>query len=150
VELSTLQGQLSLASKEVENFNTRIENVRWERSELDKRESAAADSRQSLESELASSRERLASIEDETRSLQSQLDAAITGEQEFTTALNELRTNLAVEKRAKQSAEEQQRPMEARLSELREVAIRREAEIENFTNRIQSAADENLSLTAQA
>jgi len=150
VELSTLQGQLSLASKEVENFNTRIENVRWERSELDKRETAAADSRQSLESELASSRERLASIEDETRSLQSQLDAAIAGEQEFTAALNELRTNLAVEKRAKQSAEEQQRPMEARLSELREVAIRREAEIENFTNRIQAAADENLSLTAQA
>ncbi|MGJ8644303.1 MAG: chromosome segregation protein SMC [Luteolibacter sp.] len=150
VELSTLQGQLSLASKEVENFNTRIENVRWERSELDKRETAAADSRQSLESELASSRERLEAIEDETRSLQSQLDAAIAGEQEFTASLNELRTNLAVEKRAKQAAEEQQRPMEARLSELREVAIRRETEIENFTSRIQAAADENIALAAQA
>ena len=150
VELSTLQGQLSLASKEVENFNTRIENVRWERSELEKRETAAADSRQSIESELAASRERLTSIEDETRSLQSQLDAAIAGEQEFTAALNELRTNLAVEKRAKQAAEEQQRPMEARLSELREVAIRRETEIENFTNRIQAAAEENVALAAQA
>lgn len=150
VELSTLQGQLSLASREVENFNTRIENVRWERSELEKRETAAADSRQSIESELGSSRERLASIEDETRSLQSQLDAAIAGEQEFTAALNELRTNLAVEKRAKQAAEEQQRPMEARLSELREVAIRREAEIENFTNRIKAATDENIALAAQA
>ncbi|MEP4809661.1 MAG: chromosome segregation protein SMC, partial [Luteolibacter sp.] len=140
VELSTLQGQLSLASKEVENFNTRIENVRWERSELEKRETAAADSRQSIESELAASRERLEAIEDETRALQSQLDAAIAGEQEFNTSLNDLRTNLAVEKRAKQAAEEQQRPMEARLSELREVAIRREAEIENFTARIQAAA----------
>ncbi|MEP2776460.1 MAG: chromosome segregation protein SMC [Luteolibacter sp.] len=150
VELSTLQGQLSLASKEVENFNTRIENVRWERSELEKRETAAADSRQSIESELAASRERLEAIEDETRALQSQLDAAIAGEQEFNTSLNDLRTNLAVEKRAKQAAEEQQRPMEARLSELREVAIRREAEIENFTARIQAAADENASLAAQA
>ncbi len=150
VELSTLQGQLSLASKEVENFNTRIENVRWERSELEKRETAAADSRQSIESELAASRQRLEAIEDETRSLQSQSDAAIAGEQEFTAALNELRTNLAVEKRAKQAAEEQQRPMEARLSELREVAIRREAEIESFTTRIKAAADENIVLATQA
>ncbi len=149
VELSTLQGQLSLASREVENFNTRIENVRWERSELEKRETAASDSRQSLESDLASSRERLEAIEDQTRALQSQSDAAIAAEQEFSSALNELRTNLAVEKRAKQSAEEQQRPMEARLSELREVAIRRETEIESFTQRIQGAADENASLAAQ-
>ena len=149
VELSTLQGQLSLASREVENFNTRIENVRWERSELEKRETAASDSRQSLESDVASSRERLEAIEDQTRALQSQSDAAIAAEQEFSAALNELRTNLAVEKRARQSAEEQQRPMEARLSELREVAIRRETEIESFTQRIQGAADENASLAAQ-
>jgi chromosome segregation protein len=150
VELSTLQGQLSLASKEVENFNTRIENVRWERSELEKRETAAGESRQSLETDLSDTRQRLEAIEDQTRSLQSKSDAAIAAEQEFTAALNELRTNLAVEKRAKQAAEEQQRPMEARLSELREVAIRREAEIENFTNRIQAAADENISLASQA
>ncbi len=150
VELSTLQGQLTLASREVENFTTRIENVRWEKSELEKRESAAADSRQHIESELTAARERLEAIEDQTRSLQSQSDAAIAADQEFTTALNELRTNLAVEKRAKQAAEEQQRPMEARLSELREVAIRRETEIENFQQRIQGAIDENASLTAQA
>lgn len=150
VELSTLQGQLTLASREVENFTTRIENVRWERSELDKRETAAADSRQHIESELAASRERLEAIEDQTRSLQSQSDAAIAADQEFTAALNELRTNLAVEKRAKQAAEEQQRPMEARLSELREVAIRRETEIESFQQRIQGAIDENASLISQA
>lgn len=150
VELSTLQGQLSLATREVENFNTRIENVRWERSELDKRENAAADSRQHLESELTSSRDRLAAIEDQTRSLQSQSDSAVSSEQELSAALNELRTQLAVEKRAKQAAEEQQRPMEARLSELREIAIRREAEIANFTNRIEAAAQENVSLRNQA
>ena len=150
VELSTLQGQLLLASREVENFNTRIENVRWERSELDKRETAASDSRQHLESELTSSRDRLAALEDQTRSLQSQSDSAVTSEQELSAALNELRTHLAVEKRAKQATEEQQRPMEARLSELRELAIRREAEIANFTNRIEAAAQENVSLRNQA
>ena len=150
VELSTLQGQLTLATREVENFTTRIENVRWEKSELEKRENAASDSRQHIESELAAARERLEAIEDQTRSLQSQSDAAIAADQEFTAALNELRTNLAVEKRAKQAAEEQQRPMEARLSELREVAIRRETEIESFQQRIQGAIDENASLISQA
>jgi chromosome segregation protein len=149
VELSTLQGQLSLATREVENFNTRIENVRWERSELEKRENSATDSRQSLESELAATRQRLESIEDQTRSLQSRSDSALSSEQELLVALNELRTNLAVEKRAKQAAEEQQRPMEARLSELREIAIRRETEIENFQQRIQSSIDENTSLASQ-
>ncbi|MFD2257198.1 chromosome segregation protein SMC [Luteolibacter algae] len=149
VELSTLQGQLSLASREVENFNTRIENVRWERNELEKRESAASDSRESLESELAASRERLEAIESQTRALQSQSDSAAEAEQELNAVLNELRTNLAVEKRAKQAAEEQQRPMEARLSELREIAIRRETEIENFTQRIQASIDENESLASQ-
>ncbi len=149
VELSTLQGQLSLATREVENFNTRIENVRWERTELEKRENSAADSRQSLESELAATRERLEAIEDQSRSLQSQSDSALSSEQELLTSLNELRTTLAVEKRAKPAAEEQQRPMEARLSELREIAIRRETEIENFQQRIQSSIDENASLSSQ-
>lgn len=149
VELSTLQGQLTLASREVENFTTRIENVRWERSELEKRETAAADSRQHTESELLAARQRLEAIEDQTRSLQSQLDSAIVADQDFSNALNELRINLAVEKRAKQAAEEQQRPMEARLSELREVAIRRETEIENFQQRIQATLDENASLSSQ-
>ena len=39
--------------------------------------------------------------------------------------------------------------MEARLSELREIAIRRETEIENFQQRIQSSIDENASLDSQ-
>jgi len=150
VELSTLQGQLSLATREVENFNTRIENVRWERSELEKRENSAADSRQTLEAELAATRERLEAIEDQSRSLQSQSDSALSSEQEPFESLNELRTNLAVEKRAKQAAEEQQRPMEARLSELREITIRRETEIENFQQRIQASLDENTALATQS
>ncbi|MFK7850930.1 MAG: chromosome segregation protein SMC [Akkermansiaceae bacterium] len=149
VELSTLQGQLSLATREVENFNTRIENVRWERSELGKRDSAAATSRQDLESELAAARKRFEDAEDHSRSLQSKCESAASQEQELSATLNELRTKLAVEKRAKQAAEEQQRPMEARLSELREIAIRRETEIENFVQRISSSTAENDELLSK-
>jgi chromosome segregation protein len=149
VELSTLQGQLSLATREVENFETKVENVRWERGELDNRERAAAEGREQMESELASSRDRLEALETEARRLQSESDAAVQREQELNTILNELRTELAVERRAKQAAEEQQKPMEARLSELREVSIRREAEIESFNQRIEAAIAENARLAEE-
>jgi len=149
VELSTLQGQLSLATREVENFETKAENVRWERGELENRERAAAEGREQMESELAASRERLEALESETRRLQSESDSAVQREQELSTILNELRTDLAVERRAKQAAEEQQKPMEARLSELREVSIRREAEIESFNQRIEAATAENTRLAEE-
>lgn len=149
VELSTLQGQYSLATREVENFETKVENIRWERGELDKREQAAAESRVSLETELSSTRERLEAVETDGRRLQSELDDAQRREGEIGEALNELRTELAVEKRAKQSAEEQQKPMEARLSELREISIRREAEIESFDQRIEAAIAENARLAEE-
>jgi chromosome segregation protein len=149
VDLSTLQGQLSLASREVENLETKLENIRWERGELENRERAAAEGREHLESELASARERLEGLETESRRLQSESDSVARREQEITEELNQLRTELAVERRAKQSAEEQQKPMEARLSELREIAIRRETEISSFDQRIEAAIAENSRLAEE-
>ena len=149
VELSTLQGQLSLATREVENFETKAQNVRWERGELENRERSAAEGREQMEGELASSRERLEALETETRRLQSESESAVHREQQLSATLNELRTELAVERRAKQAAEEQQKPMEARLSELREVSIRRETEIESFNQRIEGAIAENARLAEE-
>ena len=149
VDLSTLQGQLSLATREVENFETKLENVKWERGELENRERAAAEGREHLEGELVSARERLEALENESRRLQSESDSIVRREQDIVETLNELRTELAVERRAKQSAEEQQKPMEARLSELRDVAIRRETEIESFDQRIEAAQGENARLSEE-
>lgn len=149
VDLSTLQGQLSLATREVENLETKLENVRWERGELENRERAAAEGREHMESELASARERLEALENESRRLQSESESVVRREQDIVDELNQLRMELAVERRAKQSAEEQQKPMEARLSELRDVAIRRETEIESFDQRIEAAQAENARLSEE-
>ncbi|MEI6674359.1 MAG: chromosome segregation protein SMC [Verrucomicrobiota bacterium] len=149
VDLSTLQGQLSLATREVENFETKLENVRWERGELETRELAAAASRQHLETELAAARERLEALETESRRLQSESDSAAHRERQLGETLNEIRTVLAVERRAKQAAEEQQKPMEARLAELREISIRRETEISAFDQRIEAAIAENARLAEE-
>jgi chromosome segregation protein len=149
VDLSTLQGQLSLATREVENFETKLENVKWERGELENRERAAAESREHMEGELVSARERLEALENEARRLQSESENVVRREQDIIESLNELRTELAVERRARQSAEEQQKPMEARLSELRDLAIRRETEIASFDQRIQAAHGENARLAEE-
>ena len=149
VDLSTLQGQLSLATREVEGFETKLENVRWERGELEKRELAASASRQHLEGELETARERLEALETESRRCQSEADSAAHRERELAETLNEIRTVLAVERRAKQAAEAQQKPMEARLAELREISIRRETEIASFDQRIEAAIAENARLAEE-
>ena len=149
VELSTLQGQLTLATREVESVQTKLENVRWERGELESREQVVHDNRSTLEGELAMARERLEGHEEDQRRLQSQVESSQRDEAELAQALNELRTSLAVERQAKQAAEAQQQPMEARLSELRELSIRRETEIESFVQRIESAAAENARLAEE-
>jgi chromosome segregation protein len=149
VDLSTFQGQLSLATREVENFETKLDNVRWERGELENRERAAAEGREHMEAELASARERLEALEHESHRLQSESESAVRRERDIMEALNELRTELAVERRARQAAEEQQKPMEARLSELRDLAIRRETEISAFDQRIEAAHGENSRLAEE-
>ncbi len=149
VELSTLEGQQTLARREVEGVESKLENVRWERGELDNREKSVVEGRSSMESELAAARERLEAAETDQRRLQSELDDAHREEAEMADALNEIRTALAVERKAKQSQEERQQPMEARLAELREIAVRRETEIHAFVERIDSAAKENEQLVGE-
>jgi chromosome segregation protein len=91
----------------------------------------------------------LEALDADQRRLQAEADAAARREMEFAEGLNELRMSLAVERRAKQAAEEQQKPMEARLAELREVSLRRESEIEIFEQRIEAATAESAALYEQ-
>ena len=150
VELSTIRGQLSLATREVENAEHKVTSIRREQGDLELREKTTTDGRQQMESELASCREGLEALERECRRLQSELETHSHNEGEQAEILSEIRTELAVERRTKQAAEEQQKPMEARLSELREASIRREAEIQSFQQRIEKAAAENLRLIEES
>ncbi|MGE9271251.1 MAG: chromosome segregation protein SMC, partial [Verrucomicrobiales bacterium] len=149
VELSTLGGQQSLAQREVEGVETKLEGVRWERGDLAEREESAMEGRSSLEGELASARERMEASEADQARLQQELESAMREESELADALNEVRTSLAVENRAKEAQEAQQQPMEARLAELREISIRRETEIASFLERIETASLENAELIDQ-
>ncbi|MBB5351161.1 chromosome segregation protein [Haloferula luteola] len=149
VELSTLEGQRSLAVREVEAVETKLENVRWERGDLDQREAATQENRGAMEAELSAARERLHACESDQSRLNTELEDSRRDEAELAEALNEVRTSIAVERRAKEAQEAQQQPMEARLAELREIAVRRETEIGAFMQRIEAATGENAALAEE-
>jgi chromosome segregation protein len=146
VDESTLQGQLSLAIREVDSIESKISNVERERKELSERETNASGTREEMEADLGSARIRLEELENDQLMATRDLEDMMFREQDAMSTLSELKTNLAVERRSMQSAEEQQQPMAARLEELRHHTGRRESEIIAFRDRIENANGESGSL----
>jgi chromosome segregation protein len=150
IDFSTLQSQISMARREVESFEGKLQNIIWERGELEKRDQASMDSRSNLEEELSVAQRSFEELEISYSRSQSEYESAMRDEAELSLGLNEVKMSLAVDRRAKQSAEEQQKPMEMRLLELRELSMRREAEIQQFVQRIELAKTENTKLAEEA
>jgi chromosome segregation protein len=146
VDESTLQGQLSLAIREVDSIESKISNVERERKELSERETNASGTREEMEADLGSARIRLEELENDQLMATRDLEGMMFREQDAMSTLSELKTNLAVERRSMQSAEEQQQPMAARLEELRHHTGRRESEIIAFRDRIENANGESGNL----
>ncbi len=146
VEESTLQGQLTLANREVESLETKISSVEWERNDIRQREESAFSGREELEADLASARSRMERLEADQVKLAGELEEASRRENEATAQLQEFRTSLAVERQALEAAEQQRSPMAARLEELRQISHRRDEEIANFNERMQAALTENATL----
>lgn len=146
VDESTLQGQLSLATREVESIEGKIASLEWERKELSERENNALGNREEMEAELGNSRIRLEEMEQEQLIMSRELEEMMMREQDSSAVVNELKTNLAVERRALQSAEEQKLPMAARLEELRHQTSRKESEIIAFRERVDAANRETGNL----
>ena len=143
VEESTIQGQLSLATRELESIESKITNVERERKELGEREDNASGNREEMEADLSNARMRLEELENDQLMASRDLEEMMIREQDAMSTLSELKTNLAVEKRAMQSAEEQQQPMAARLEDLKHHTSRRESEIIAFRERIENADGES-------
>ena len=147
VEESTLQGQLTLASREVESLESKISSVEWERSDIKEREDKAFSGREELESDLGTARGRLEQLEADQIKLAGELEEASRRENEAVSQLQEFRTSLAVERQALEAAERQRSPMAARLEELQQISSRRDEEIATFTERMEAATTENTELT---
>ena len=146
VEESTLQGQLTLASREVESLESKIASVEWEVNDIKEREKNAVDGHEQLESDLGKARARLEQLEADQLKLTGELEEASRRENEAVAQLQEFRTRLAVERQALEAAEQQRSPMAARLEELRQLSSRRDEEIASFRERMEAAGAENTEL----
>ena len=150
VEESTMQGQLTLANREVESAASKIASIEVERNELQAREQSSLSGREELESDLASARARFDQLESEQIKLAGELEESSRRENEAVAQLQEFRTTLAVERQALDAAERQRSPMAARLEELHQISSRRDEEIASFKDRMQSALAENAELAETA
>jgi len=146
VEESTLQGQLTLANREVEALESKIASIEWERNDIKEREDNALSGREDLEGDLAAARARLEQLEADQVKLNGELEEALRRENEAVSHLQEFRTRLALERQELETAERLRSPMAARLEELRQLSARRDAEIASFNERMQAAAKENAEL----
>lgn len=146
VEESTLQGQLTLATREVESLESKIASVEWEANDIREREKNAVEGHGQLEADLATARARLEQLEADQAKLAGELEEASRRENEAVSQLQEFRTRLAVERQALEAAEQQRSPMAARLEELRQISSRRDEEIASFKERMEAAVSENAEL----
>lgn len=146
MEESTMQGQLTLANREVESAEGKIAAIETERNEIKAREESSLSGREELEHDLALARARFDQLESDQIKLVGELEEASRRENEAVSLLQEFRTSLAVERQALEAAERQRSPMAARLEELNQVSSRRDAEIASFQERMQSALAENAEL----
>ncbi len=146
MELSTLRGRKSLAQQEVSSFESKLANVTREQQEIQAREASATETRMTLESDLSLARERAETVEAEINRLGTQFDELNRRESGEREEHGTLQTSLAVERRASEAAEQQQLPIQTRISELRELNVRRSAEVEEFERRIGAADKEDETL----
>ena len=146
VDESTLQGQLTLASREVESLDSKIAGVVWELNDIKEREQNAVTGRDKLEEDLSAARARQEQLEEDQLKMVGEVEEASRRENEAVAQLQEFRTSLAVEKQALEAAQRQRSPMEARLEELRQLSSRRDKEIASFTERMEAAVAENAEL----
>ena len=86
----------------------------------------------------------------EAREKEAHLAETSRRESELAEMVQDLRTALAVEKRAEESLRQQKSPMARRLEELRLLSERRGAEITHYEDKIAAAEAESAELTRSA
>lgn len=146
LEVSQAQGQTSLAEREIKNLEGKLERLQSERENTGNRVQSATESRANREAELIAAQGQVGTFENELADLQNESDGLEGRLQEQSERLNELQTELAVERRAHQSEQDQQRPMQSRIDELSNLMVKREAEIVEFQNRIGNDCEDDSTL----
>ena len=146
LEVSQAQGQTSLAEREIKNLEGKLERLQSEHENTGNRVQNATESRANRETELITAQGQVGIFENDLAELQNESEGLENRLQEQSERLNQVQTELAVERRAHQSEQDQQRPMQSRIDELSNLMVKREAEIVEFQNRIGSDCEDDSTL----
>ena len=146
IEFSTLEGQHTLVAKEVQQLEGKLESQRYEQSEVALRQDTLDEELNTAQAGSQQAGETLESCTRRIEEMRQQLELAEQKESESLERLSEIRTAIAVERRAREAVEQQRTPMTSRIEELRELSTRRAAEIESYRQRIENAGNESLDL----
>ncbi|MFT5465429.1 MAG: chromosome segregation protein [Verrucomicrobiales bacterium] len=149
VTLSTVDGQLALVQREIQQSDSKLESLRWEEDELKERQAASQAKLQELDDSKKASVETIQKLNLSATELGDRGQLVREKETEATSLLNDLKTSLAVEKRAKEALQQQRSPMTSRMQELTDIIRRRKSEIETYNERIENAASESEKLRGE-
>jgi chromosome segregation protein len=146
IEFSTLEGQHTLVAKEVQQLEGKLESQRYEQSEVALRQDTLDEELSVAKAGSQQASETLESCAERIEEMRHQLELAEQKESESHERLSEIRTAIAVERRAREAVEQQRTPMTSRIEELRELSTRRTGEIESYRHRIENAGNESIEL----
>jgi chromosome segregation protein len=149
VACSTQEGQLAVVERDLQQLENKLQSLRWEQKEVAQRQDDLDEQLGAARGEKAESEARIEAIGAETTARQMQHEEAERREREAGEMLAEMKTTLAVERRARESLMSQRQPMAGRLQELTELLSRRNGEIASYRQRIENANAENADLGAQ-
>ncbi|MFT5854620.1 MAG: chromosome segregation protein, partial [Verrucomicrobiales bacterium] len=149
VATSQLEGKLSLVDQELHQIKTKHDSVSWEQVELLKRQEATSATIASLQHEHVENESSIDNCRLRKTELESGLSEVARQEEESTNLLNELRTAMAVEERAREALQQQKEPIAGRMEELEELITRRQGEVQSFRERVSGAEEETLTLSGQ-
>ncbi|HZJ15462.1 MAG TPA: chromosome segregation protein SMC, partial [Chthoniobacteraceae bacterium] len=148
VLVSTLRGQLAMVDREAKDTERKHQNLEGERASSEARHQEAIHRVGSLEAEIVAGQEHLVTLQARRTEAVSALEALRLQEGEIAGELNELKIKVATERQRHSSLHHQRQPMEARISELRELIAQRQLDIESYGERAAAMKAENAGIEA--
>ena len=148
VQVSTRQSQLALLEREARELAARADQLTREQAETERRCRAAAEQVGALEKRV---RDTAAAIEAQQAARAAAAEQAETfraQENTLAEALNELRLRVATEQQRHESLRRQRQPMDARRTELAELIVCRQRELDEHGRRLAQYGAEAAALAA--
>ena len=145
--LTVFQGKVAAVQRTLQQATAKLDSLEWEQNQIGGRLAEAEGRIQKHRDAAAQASEQLTQTQDRELELDVAIEAVARREAESTEMLNELKTALALEQNALQSAERQKAPLASRLTELESSITRYENECFIWKQRVEAARNESQRLS---